>query len=138
VALPRIPDPVVGAAYREPVTAALVAVAGAAGALSRYGIGLAVGVRSFPWATLGINLAGSFLLGLVLVVSTERGWSHATSVPLAVGFLGAFTTFSTFSYEAFTLTRTDRAATAAVYVVVSTVVGVLAAAGGYAVGRAVA
>ena len=39
----------------------LLAVAGAAGALSRYGIGVALGVRSFPWTTLGINLAGSLL-----------------------------------------------------------------------------
>jgi fluoride exporter len=45
------------------VRALLVAVAGAGGALSRYWIGLAVGPRSFPWATLGINVSGSFLLG---------------------------------------------------------------------------
>jgi TRAP-type mannitol/chloroaromatic compound transport system permease large subunit len=42
------------------------AFAGAAGALTRYGIGLAVGVRTFPWATFGINLTGSFLLGFIL------------------------------------------------------------------------
>src|SRR5688572_30830615 len=41
----------------------LVGLAGAAGALSRYGLGVAVGVRSFPWGTLGINLVGSYLLG---------------------------------------------------------------------------
>ena len=109
----------------------LVWLAGAAGALSRYGLGVAVGVRSFPWATLGINLVGSYLLGLVLVLGGERGWPETATIPLAAGFLGAFTTFSTFSYETYALARTDQAATAAVYVAASVVGGVLAAAGGY-------
>jgi len=120
------------------MTTVLVAVAGAAGALGRYGIGRAIGVRWFPWATLGINLAGSFLLGLALVLAVERDWSDVRTVPLAVGFLGAFTTFSTFSYETFALLRTDRPAEAAVYVLSSVAGGVLAAAAGYAAGRAVA
>jgi fluoride exporter len=119
------------------VKVVLVAVAGAAGALSRYGIGVVVGVRSFPWSTLGINVAGSFLLGLVLVLGEERGWPETTTVPLAVGFLGAFTTFSTFSYETFTLARTDRAGTAAVYVTLSVVGGLIAAAAGYATAKAI-
>jgi CrcB protein len=119
------------------VKVVLVAVAGAAGALSRYGIGVVVGVRSFPWSTLGINVAGSFLLGLVLVLGDERGWPETTTVPLAVGFLGAFTTFSTFSYETFTLARTDRAGTAAVYVTLSVVGGLIAAAAGYATAKAI-
>ena len=113
----------------------LVAFAGAAGAVSRYGVGVAVGVRSFPWATLGINLVGSFLLGVVLVVGAERNWPDTTTIPLAVGFLGAFTTFSTFSYETYTLVRTDRVAVAAVYVVVSVVGGAVAAAAGYVTAR---
>ena len=58
-----------------------------------------IGVRSFPWATLGINLVGSYLLGLLLVLGAERDWPETTTVPLSIGFLGAFTTFSTFSYE---------------------------------------
>ena len=118
--------------------ALLVGLAGAAGALTRYGIGLAVGVRSFPWATFGINITGSFLLGLILVSAMERGWSETTVLPMTVGFLGAYTTFSTFSYETFTLARTDRAATALVYVIASLVGGVLAAAAGYATARRLA
>ncbi len=114
----------------------LVAIAGATGALSRYGIGVAVGVRSFPWATLGINLVGSYALGLLLVLGAERGWPETTTTPIAIGFLGAFTTFSTFSYETWTLARTDRLDTAAVYVLASVIGGVLAAAGGYATARA--
>jgi CrcB protein len=114
----------------------LVATFGAAGALARYGIGRAVGVTSFPWATLGINLAGCFLIGLVLVGGPSR-FSEDTVTGLAVGFLGAFTTFSTFGFETQTLLRTNRAATAALYVGVSVVAGVVAAALGYATGRAV-
>lgn len=113
----------------------LIAIAGAAGALSRYGIGHAVGGRSFPWATLGINLTGSFALGLVLHVAQLRDWPQDVTLPLAVGFLGAFTTFSTFSVEAFDLLRTDRAGEAAVYVALSLVGGVAAAAVGYAAAR---
>jgi len=117
---------------------ALVGMAGAAGALVRYGLGVAVGVRSFPWATLGINLTGSFLLGLVVTAGTERGWPETTTVPIAVGFLGAYTTFSTFSFETYTLLRTDHVATASIYVAVSMVGGILAAALGYMTARAVA
>jgi fluoride exporter len=113
----------------------LVGLAGAAGAVSRYGIGVALGVRSFPWATLSINLVGSFLLGIVLVAGIERSWPETTTIPLAVGFLGAFTTFSTFSYETYTLLRTDRAGTALLYVGLSLVGGVLAAALGYVTAR---
>src|SRR5438094_10268930 len=104
----------------------MLAVAGATGALTRYGIGVAVGVRSFPWATLGINLTGSFLLGLILTAGIERGWPETTTVPIAVGFLGAYTTFSTFSFETYTLLRTDRAATAAIYVSISVIGGIAA------------
>jgi len=113
----------------------LVGIAGAAGALARYGISLAVGGRSFPWSTLGINITGSFLLGFLLAFGVDRGWSESTTVPLAVGFLGAYTTFSTFSYETFTLARTDRALLAAVYVGMSVIGGFLAAAVGYHLAR---
>ena len=115
----------------------LVAVLGAAGASARYGIGVAVGVQSFPWATLAINVAGSFLLGLVLVAGVDRLSADAL-VGVSVGFLGAFTTFSTFGYETQTLLRTDRAGAAATYVVASVALGVAAAALGYTAGRAVA
>ena len=117
--------------------AALIGVLGAAGALSRYWVGLAVGVRAFPWATLAINLTGSLALGFVLKLGLDRGWSEGVVVPIAVGFLGAYTTFSTFSYETFTLARTDRLTAAVTYVVVSVLGGVIAAAAGWALARAV-
>jgi len=111
-----------------------VAVAGSVGALCRYGLGVAVGVQSFPWTTLGINVLGSFLLGVVLVAGPS--WlSGSTVTALTVGFLGAFTTFSTFSFETQTLLRTGRGSAAVGYVVLSVVLGVVAAAIGYVLGR---
>ncbi len=117
---------------------ALIAAAGALGALSRYGISVAIGVRSFPWATLGINLTGSLALGFIVAFGLDRGWSDTKLLPIAVGFLGAYTTFSTFSYETFTLLRDDHAPTALTYVAVSLVGGVLAASAGYALANRIA
>jgi fluoride exporter len=116
----------------------LIALAGALGALSRYAVGSWVGTRTFPWATLGINVVGSFLLGVVLHLSVLRDWPATTTAPLAIGFLGAFTTFSTFSFEVQDLLRTDRAGAAATYVGVSVAGGVLAAMAGYAAARSLA
>ena len=113
----------------------LVGLAGAAGALARYGIGSAIGMRSFPWATLLINITGSFVLGLVLALSYERGWSQTATVAIGVGFLGAYTTFSTFSFETYTLARTDRVPLALLYIVVSVCAGVTAAGAGYLLAR---
>jgi len=120
------------------VKVALIAVGGAAGALCRYGLGVAVGVRSFPWATLGINLTGSLVLGFIVAFSTDRGWSSTTTIPITIGFIGAYTTFSTFSYETFKMIDDDRAAAALAYVVASLLGGVLLAAVGYATARRLA
>ena len=114
----------------------LVAVAGALGALARWGIGSAVGTRSFPWHTLGINVAGSFLLGLVLRAGSDHGWSDATVTAVGTGFLGAFTTFSTFSVEARTLLDDGRAGAALAYVLLSVLLGIAAAALGYTTAKA--
>jgi CrcB protein len=118
------------------VRAVLVGIAGAAGALCRYGIGAAVGTRSFPWSTLGINVAGSFVLGVLVEVAGARGWSPDVTAPLAIGFLGAFTTFSTFSVESDLFLRTDRVGTGLLYIAVSVVAGVAAATCGYRAGVA--
>ena len=115
-----------------------VAIAGAAGAVTRYGVGRAFAVRDFPWATLVINLSGSFLLGLLLGTAVTRHWQELTTVALGTGFLGAYTTFSTFSTETYTLARTDRLGMAALYVAVSIAGGVAAAALGWTIGRQVA
>ena len=120
------------------MTTFLIAIAGAAGALTRYGIGRAVGPRTFPWATMGINVSGSFVLAFLVTLGAARDWPETITVPLAVGFLGAYTTFSTFSYETLTLMRTDRAPAALAYIAASVLTGLAAAALGYAVGRRVA
>jgi CrcB protein len=82
-----------------------IAVAGAAGALARYGLsGLAhvlFGAR-LPWGTLAVNLTGCFLLGLLSELAARTGWVSAElRTAVAIGFLGSLTTFSTFGLESF-------------------------------------
>jgi CrcB protein len=116
----------------------LLAVAGAAGALARYGIASAIGPRSFPWATLLVNVVGSFLLGFVLGGPVAERWPGTPTLVVGVGFLGAFTTFSTFAFEATGMLREDRPVAAFAYVAASLAVGLAASAFGYVVGRAAA
>src|SRR5215218_1117594 len=113
---------------------ALIGIFGAAGALTRYGVGQAIGARSFPWATLGINAVGSLLLGIVLAGPIAERWPPNLTIAAAVGFLGAFTTFSTFSFETTALLRDDRPLAAIAYVGVSVLLGLAASAVGYAIG----
>ncbi len=88
-------------------TLMLIAVGGAFGALSRYGASLGVYSifgRGFPYGTLFVNVAGSFLMGVLSIMLLERfnlgpEWRAA----ILVGFLGSFTTFSTFSIETLNL-----------------------------------
>lgn len=112
-----------------------IALAGAVGSSLRYAVGRLVGVHAFPWATLGINVVGSFALGYLLAGPLRERLSEAAVVGLAVGLLGAFTTFSTFGYETITLARTGRTTTAALYVAASLVLGLVATAAGVAIGR---
>ena len=82
----------------------LIAVAGAIGALSRYGMVNLIGGRYFPWGTVAVNVTGSCLMGLAYVLIVERGVIPADMKPFFMsGFLGAFTTFSAFSLEAWQL-----------------------------------
>lgn len=113
------------------MTLAGVAIAGALGALTRYGVGLLVGERSagaFPWATLIVNVSGSLALGaLAVALSGRLGVSPAVRTAVTVGFLGAYTTYSTFSLETVRLIEEGAVATAVIYVVVSVFAGLLAA-----------
>src|SRR4029079_470367 len=99
-----------------------VGLGGAAGSILRYAIGLNVDQSHFPWATLGINLSGAFILGLFLTLALGN-LSVAVMTPIAVGVVGGFTTFSTFAWEGFTLGRTGRGGVALLYVSVSVVGG---------------
>lgn len=114
----------------------LVALGGAVGAVLRYRIGVAVGVRAFPWATLAINIVGAFVLVAYLAGPLAERWSPASTAGLAAGLLGGFTTFSTFGFETIELVRAQRYGAAAAYVAATMVLGVGAAAAGYAAGRA--
>jgi CrcB protein len=116
----------------------MIGLAGAAGAITRYGVGRAVGARTFPWATLSINVVGSFLLGVLLAGPGSTRWSTTVTTALGVGFLGAFTTFSTFTYETDELLRDNRPAMAVAYVGLSLALGLAAGAIGYVVGRQMA
>jgi len=118
------------------VTVVLIAVGGAAGALARYGLGRLVDPGSLPWLTVGINLLGSFLLGFL--VATADWFPREVRVGLAVGLLGGFTTFSTFSVDVFLELESGDTAQAAMLVAASVGFGVGAAAGGYFIGRRLA
>ena len=113
----------------------LIGLAGAAGALARYAIGVALGGRLYPYGTLAINVIGSFLLGFVLGGPGASRWSETTTLVVGVGFLGAFTTFSTFTNETMDLLRDGRATAAFVYVFLSFALGLAAAAIGWTVGQ---
>ncbi len=83
-----------------------IALAGALGALARYGLDGLIARRTgaFPWGTFVVNVTGSFLLGLVFTLTTERyrvePWLRSGTT---IGFLGAYTTFSTMSLETYRL-----------------------------------
>jgi CrcB protein len=111
-----------------------VGLAGAVGSIARYAVGLSVDQSALPWATLGINLSGSFLLGFFLTLALGR-LSVAVMTPVAVGLIGGFTTFSTFAWEGFTIGRSGRHWVAVIYVAVSVLGGLIAAWVGYTVGR---
>jgi CrcB protein len=117
------------------MTAALVAIAGAAGVLARYGIGRAtLHTEALIWTTVGINLVGSFLLGLL----TASDWfSRDAREAIGVGFLGGFTTYSTFSVQVVLEADGGRTGTAVAYLLVSVIGGVACAVTGYVIGRAV-
>ncbi len=105
---------------------ALVGLAGALGALSRYAIGVGIGVRSFPFATLLINVAGSFVLGVLVA----RVWPMAPEWlrhGLGTGLLGSFTTFSAVAASVVELTVFGQQAMAALYLGLTLIAGIGAA-----------
>lgn len=117
---------------------AAVALGGACGAPARYGVAqlVHVGAHGFPWATFWTNVSGSFVLGLLLVALMARGHRARTLRAFATtGFLGAYTTCSTFAVEADLLLRDHRSGLAFAYVLASVVVGLAAARAGITIGR---
>lgn len=114
----------------------LVALGGALGAALRYGLGAWLqGYSSgFPLSTLAINVSGSLLIGLVLRLSLEGALSPEARLFLAVGVLGGYTTFSTFSYELLALAQGGEGGRAFLYAFLSLALGFGAVALGYALG----
>jgi CrcB protein len=115
-----------------------VAAGGAAGAPARYEVTrlVAVAKAGFPGATFWINVSGSFLLGFLLVLLLERLPPTRYVRPMvATGFLGAYTTFSTFAVETDVLAKDGHAAMALAYVVASTAAGLVAALAGVVAAR---
>ena len=119
------------------LTALLVGLGGAAGALLRFGIGLAAGPDAVPWATLGINVVGAMLLGVLLGAGAGR-LPDPVVTGLGVGVLGGFTTFSAFAVEVVALLDGDRADVGLAYVAASVLLGTAAAAAGLHLGRTAA
>jgi CrcB protein len=99
-------------------------------AAGRYGVG-------FPYGTFLVNVSGSFLLGFVLALSAGFDGTSEARYLLATGFLGAYTTFSTFTYETVALIRGGEFRRAVVNVFGSAVAGVAAAAFGIVTGHAI-
>lgn len=103
-------------------TLSLVALGGAVGAALRYLSGVAMmrltGPQEFPLAILTVNVIGSFLMGVFVVVAAHRGLTHLSPLVMT-GLLGGFTTFSAFSLETVTLMERGQIGAAGLYVALS-------------------
>jgi CrcB protein len=117
----------------------VVAMGGLLGSVARFWLGAAVqriNASDFPIGTLAVNVLGSFVIGLVMAASLERGTPGPTArLFLTIGFCGGFTTMSTFSYETLALLRDGQTAFALGNIAASVVGGLAAAWLGYTLGR---
>ena len=121
------------------MTFAGVMIAGALGAVARYILDGVVQDRVegvFPWGTFVINVTGSLLLGVIAGLALYQGLPSAPRAILAVGFCGAYTTFSTFSYETFRLIEDGSRVTALTNIVASAATALVAAGLGLAIAAA--
>lgn len=119
----------------------LVGLGGFAGAITRYlldsRIASATG-GAFPWGTLAINLTGSFAIGLLFALLTERAALPAQwRAPLMIGFIGSYTTFSTLTLESWRMIDDGAWMAAGGNLLGSLVLGMAAVVGGVAVGRVI-
>lgn len=106
--------------------------------LAAMGVHHALGRPGFPFGTLGVNLAGCALIGILNGVADARGlFPVEVRLFLLLGFLGGFTTFSSFAYETMVLGRQLHTLYAVVNVLLQVMGGLLAVAAGYALARAV-
>lgn len=117
---------------------ALVAVGGALGAVLRYLVGKAMGPQvdsSIPWHTLLVNVTGAFILGMLIAVAARHAWPGWWRPLVAVGVLGGYTTFSTYSIESVELLLRGHSAAGLTYAFGSLAAGLAAAWLGLLTGR---
>ncbi len=121
------------------MTLVFIAIGGAAGAVSRWLVqgwvqDLAGG--RFPWGTFAVNISGSFLLGLVFALAMDRAiLAPEIRVPLMVGFIGSYTTFSTLMLESWLLVEEGDIMPLLGNLLGSVLIGMVAVVAGLAVGR---
>jgi fluoride exporter len=124
----------------DPRVLLAIALGAMGGATARYKVAtlITVPVGGFPWATFWANVTGSLVLGFLLVLLIERfPPTRYARAFVGTGFLGAYTTFSTFAVETDVLIKDGHAAVAAAYVAASLSVGIFVAWLGVALGRLV-
>lgn len=115
------------------ITLLAVSAASAVGAPARYLLDKAVSARrtsALPLGTMAVNLSGAFLLGLLTGLAAHHGLPRGVFLMLGSGFCGAYTTFSTFSYETMRLVEEGSIAEATANVVLSLAAGMAAAGAG--------
>jgi fluoride exporter len=124
---------------RLPAVVAAVAVGGVVGAEARYGLAVALphAPGEWPWSTLVANVTGCLLIGVLMVLVTERLRVHPLVRPLlGVGVLGGYTTFSTYTVDVLAGFATGHAGPAALYLALTPVLATVAVAVGVAGTRA--
>jgi len=116
----------------------LVGIGGFIGSIARYLVGGWFAARfgsAFPYGTFVINVTGSFIIGFFLAFAQDRvSLSPYWRLFFAVGFVGGYTTFSTFEYESISLLQNGEMLLGAIYMIGSLVIGAVAAIGGIALG----
>ena len=118
-----------------------IAIGGALGSVGRFWFSGVVGRQfgeTFPWGTLLINVSGSLVLGFLFALTVERGVLPAESrAPLMVGFIGAYTTFSTLMLESWRLIEDGSVVTGVLNIAGSSIIGIVAVLVGLTLGRAI-
>jgi CrcB protein len=111
----------------------LIAAGGALGAVSRYAVSVFISERAgtgFPWATLAVNLAGCFVIGIIFELAEVAVIPFEFRLLFITGFIGAFTTFSTFGWETAALLRDSEWLYAGLYIAGSILLGIALVFGG--------
>ncbi len=118
----------------------MVGIGGALGSVLRFWVGSYIGSRfgsRFPYGTFVVNISGAFLIGMILTLLAEKvEWNANWLYLIPIGFIGGYTTFSTFEYETFRLFQDGQILTAGLNVALSVIVGFVGVWAGAIAGRA--